>query len=137
MLYGIELYAFWHVLMLAVYLDKCLGLWKSSDSGQTNLPESTDEFPSRRASVAERNHYNFSGRHAVVTGGAAGIGLAIAHRLAEGGATVSLWDRDSDMLEEALKTFGESKLHAVNVDVKHEDSINAACRASLEFAGKI
>lgn len=87
--------------------------------------------------MAERNHYNFSGRHAVVTGGAAGIGLAIAHRLAEGGATVSLWDRDSDMLQEALKTFGQNKPHTVTVNVKQEDSIDAACKASLQVAGKI
>lgn len=37
------------------------------------------------------NHLDFQGRTAVVTGGAAGIGLAVARRLAQGGAKVSLW----------------------------------------------
>ena len=34
----------------------------------------------------------------IVTGGAAGIGLAIAQRLAASGARVSLWDRDEKAL---------------------------------------
>ena len=40
------------------------------------------------------NTLDLKGRTAVVTGGAAGIGLAIAQRLAQSGAMVSLWDRD-------------------------------------------
>ncbi len=87
--------------------------------------------------MAERNHYNFSGRHAVVTGGAAGIGLAIAHRLVEGGATVSLWDRDAKMLEEACASFGAGKPQAVGVDVGSEDSVNAAAAATIKAAGAI
>lgn len=81
--------------------------------------------------MAQRNHYDFSGRHAVVTGGAAGIGLAIAHRLIEGGATVSLWDRDAAMLEDALKTFKQNVPHTVSVDVSLEESVNAARDATL------
>jgi 2-dehydro-3-deoxy-L-rhamnonate dehydrogenase (NAD+) len=36
----------------------------------------------------------FAGRHAIVTGGAQGIGAAIAKRLAAGGARVTVWDLD-------------------------------------------
>jgi len=36
----------------------------------------------------------FAGRHAIVTGGAQGIGAAIARRLQAGGARVTLWDLD-------------------------------------------
>ena len=36
----------------------------------------------------------FAGRHAIVTGGAQGIGAAIAKRLRAGGARVSVWDLD-------------------------------------------
>ena len=37
-------------------------------------------------------HYDFQGRRAIVTGGAKGIGLAVAQRLATDGATVEIWD---------------------------------------------
>lgn len=40
------------------------------------------------------NHYDFSGRVALVTGGASGIGRATVERLREGGATVVVFDRD-------------------------------------------
>lgn len=42
-----------------------------------------------------------AGKHAVVTGGARGIGFAIASRLLEKGCSVSIWDLDSRSLEEA------------------------------------
>lgn len=48
------------------------------------------------------NRLDMQGRGAIVTGGAAGIGLAIARRLAASGARVSLWDRDAGALECAL-----------------------------------
>lgn len=87
--------------------------------------------------MGQRNHYDFSGRHAVVTGGGAGIGLAIAHRLIEGGATVSLWDRDAAVLADALKTFSGNAPHAVNVDVSLDESIIAAHETTLQTVGAI
>jgi NAD(P)-dependent dehydrogenase (short-subunit alcohol dehydrogenase family) len=36
------------------------------------------------------------GRFAIVTGGARGIGLAVARRFVDAGAMVAIWDRDSD-----------------------------------------
>ena len=47
------------------------------------------------------NQLDLQGRSAIVTGGAAGIGFAIAQRLAASGARVSLWDRDDKALAEA------------------------------------
>ncbi|MGW4489818.1 SDR family NAD(P)-dependent oxidoreductase [Amycolatopsis sp. NPDC004368] len=47
----------------------------------------------------------FTARRAVVTGGAAGIGLAIARRLALEGATVTVFDRDPDALRAAVHTL--------------------------------
>src|SRR5215467_13117048 len=46
------------------------------------------------AQGGQMNQIDLGGRHAVVTGGASGIGLAIAHRLAASGAAVTIWDRD-------------------------------------------
>ena len=47
------------------------------------------------------NAIDLAGRGAVVTGGAQGIGYAIAERLLASGARVSLWDRDAALLESA------------------------------------
>ncbi|RVA22225.1 SDR family NAD(P)-dependent oxidoreductase, partial [Mesorhizobium sp. M7D.F.Ca.US.004.03.1.1] len=43
----------------------------------------------------------FSGRVAVITGGASGIGLAVAQRIVEEGGRVSVWDRDPAQIEQA------------------------------------
>lgn len=47
------------------------------------------------------NQLDFKGRTAAVTGGAMGIGLAVAQRLAASGARVALWDRDEQALAAA------------------------------------
>lgn len=64
------------------------------------------------------NQIDLHRRHAVVTGGAQGIGYSIAHRLLQSGASVSLWDRDGDLLEEArsqLASFGVVSTQVVDV----------------------
>jgi len=53
------------------------------------------------------NRLDFGGRRAVVTGGAAGIGLAVAQRLAGSGARVALWDRDATALATAKAMLPE------------------------------
>lgn len=52
------------------------------------------------------NMIDVNGRTAVVTGGAQGIGLAVVKRLLEGGARVSIWDRDGDMARDTAATLG-------------------------------
>ena len=47
------------------------------------------------------NQYDLTGRVAVITGGAQGIGLAVARRMAASGARVALWDRDLALAQEA------------------------------------
>ncbi|NYT45477.1 SDR family oxidoreductase [Alcaligenaceae bacterium] len=87
--------------------------------------------------MAARNHYDFSGRHAVVTGGAAGIGLAIATRLQQGGARVTLWDRDPGALQQAAKALDKELVHTQQVDISDEDAVNAAADSTMETGGKI
>ena len=87
--------------------------------------------------MAERNHYDFSGRHAVVTGGASGIGLAIARRLAEGGATLSLWDRDAALLHEVCAGWTGPPPQASAVDVTDPQAVQAAADAARQAAGRI
>ena len=52
------------------------------------------------------NAIDLSGQIAVVTGGAQGLGFAIAQRLLASGAQVSLYDRDAAMLEQAVTALG-------------------------------
>src|ERR1700679_1203615 len=64
------------------------------------------------------NKIDLNGRHAVVTGGSQGIGLAIAMRLLASGASVSLWDRDTELLVGAsakLKAVGVVSCETVDV----------------------
>src|SRR5947209_5104981 len=49
------------------------------------------------------NEIDLKGRIAIVTGGARGIGLAIAERLARSGARLALWDRDGERAAAAAR----------------------------------
>jgi NAD(P)-dependent dehydrogenase (short-subunit alcohol dehydrogenase family) len=77
----------------------------------------------------------FAGRNAIVTGGAAGIGRAIAARLVTEGAVVSLWDRDAGTLAEAAAATGAAH-HAV-VDIADADGVAAAADATAAAFGKV
>ena len=79
------------------------------------------------------NQLDFHGRCAVVTGGAAGIGLAVARRLAAGGARVALWDRD----EQALASANE-KLDGAAVTQRVDVTDAAAVeRAAIAASGAL
>jgi len=66
----------------------------------------------------------FKGRTAVVTGGARGIGLACAAKIAAGGGRIALWDRDLERAKQSAAALGDAI--AVEVDVTSEASLNAA-----------
>lgn len=76
-----------------------------------------------------------SGKTAVVTGGANGIGLGIARRLRSDGFNVVLWDRAADRFGELEAEFGP--LSTVNVDVTDEASVAAAFDTTLAASGRI
>ena len=84
------------------------------------------------------NQIDLAGRRAVVTGGASGIGLAIAARFAASGARVALWDVDGAAAIRAaaqLAPGGGTHL-GVAVDVVDERSVAAALAATVaQFAG--
>ncbi|HEX8740737.1 MAG TPA: SDR family NAD(P)-dependent oxidoreductase [Casimicrobiaceae bacterium] len=82
------------------------------------------------------NQLDFRNRRAVVTGGAAGIGLAVARRLAAGGARVALWDRDSAALVDACAHVGADAL-AMLVDVTRVDAVEAATSRTETALGGI
>jgi 3-oxoacyl-[acyl-carrier protein] reductase len=82
------------------------------------------------------NELDFKGRTAIVTGGAAGIGLAIARRLVASGGRASLWDRDAGALEKARSALG-SGTDARVVDVSDAAAVAAAAKAAASALGRI
>jgi 3-oxoacyl-[acyl-carrier protein] reductase len=82
------------------------------------------------------NRLDFAGRTAVITGGAAGIGLAVAQRLAASGGRISLWDRDAAALAKAASAIGDGASTQV-VDVAEPDSVAAATAATLAAFDRI
>ena len=82
------------------------------------------------------NQLDMKGRTAVVTGGAAGIGLAIAQRLVASGAQVSLWDRDAAALSESARGLGSS-VHTTTVDVSQEASVATAFAETVNQFAKV
>ncbi len=79
------------------------------------------------------NQIDLAGQHAIVTGGAQGIGFAIAKRLAASGATVTLWDLDPDMLQTARKALAGA--HTQVVDVADPEGVVAALARSEAEGG--
>ena len=80
------------------------------------------------------NRLDFQGRHAVVTGGATGLGFAIAQRLVASGGRVTVWDRDEATGQRAAQELGGN---FVAVDVATEHSVRAAVQATLAREPKI
>jgi 3-oxoacyl-[acyl-carrier protein] reductase len=84
------------------------------------------------------HRFDLNGRCAVVTGGAQGIGRAIAERLLHSGARVSLWDRDAAALDAAAKQLAAvGDVHAAVVDVVSEGQIDGAAAATTDRFGAI
>lgn len=75
------------------------------------------------------NKIDLTGRCAVVTGGAQGIGRAIAERFLDSGAAVCLWDQDRALVEKTVgELSGRGKVYSVAVDVTDLPSVEQAVR---------
>ncbi|MGQ0664618.1 MAG: SDR family NAD(P)-dependent oxidoreductase [Pseudomonadota bacterium] len=88
------------------------------------------------------NRYDLSGKTAIVTGGAGGIGVAVASSMLAAGVRVSLWDRAADRLRDMAAQFaqrvGASDRIATRVaDVTDPASIEAAVAADLAAFGRL
>jgi 2-dehydro-3-deoxy-L-rhamnonate dehydrogenase (NAD+) len=73
------------------------------------------------------NDIDLKGQRAIVTGGAQGIGRAVAERLLDSGAAVAIWDRDKAALGEAEKALSaRGQVAAIEADVTKLDSVVSA-----------
>lgn len=78
----------------------------------------------------------FKGRVAVITGGASGIGLAIAERIIAEGGRAAIWDVDANAGAKAATKLGPDAL-GVAVDVSSEASVNTAAAQTAKAFGRI
>ena len=84
------------------------------------------------------NQIDLSGKSAVVTGGARGIGFTIAQRLLTSGASVSLWDLDGEALGTAMNDLTpHGKVHGVIVDITRPESVTSATAETTKALGPI
>jgi 3-oxoacyl-[acyl-carrier protein] reductase len=77
----------------------------------------------------------FAGRAAVVTGGASGLGKAVATRIVAEGGAVSLWDLNSEALDQACAEAGAK--HCLAVNVADPAAVAAAAREAHAALGRI
>ena len=84
------------------------------------------------------NKIDLQNRRAGVTGGAQGIGLAIAERFLASGASVCLWDRDEPLVRKTASTLAsKGNVEAIVMDVTDLDSVRNAVRKTQDALGGI
>lgn len=83
------------------------------------------------------NNYDFTGKVAAVTGGANGIGAAVAARLVQCGAKVSVWDMDVSSPEEKISALPESACLLAETDVSDFASVEAALAKTESTFGEV
>lgn len=82
------------------------------------------------------NRIDLDGQVAVVTGGAQGIGFAIAQRLIQSGAKVCLWDMNAELLDSARSALGAAA-STITVDITNYDAVTAAVAETEKNHGGI
>ena len=80
--------------------------------------------------------FSLAGQTAIVTGGATGIGEAIARRFAAAGATVAIADLDLSAAEEVAASLPHGAF-ALKTDVARDESVRAAVAETLRRTGRI
>ena len=84
------------------------------------------------------NQIDLAGRTVVITGGARGIGYAVAQRALASGAAVALWDIDAERVQRASDELAApGRVSTAVVELSDESSVDAAVAATLAAHGKI
>ncbi|RAR68107.1 3-oxoacyl-[acyl-carrier protein] reductase [Paraburkholderia unamae] len=84
------------------------------------------------------NQLDMKNRVMVVTGGARGLGYAVAQRALRSGAAVSLWDIDAERLERSRAELSElGSVSAVKVELTDAASVDAAAQQTVNAHGAI
>ena len=84
------------------------------------------------------NVYDLKDRVAIVTGGAQGIGLAVANRILASGGKVSIWDRDRPLLDKTVAALAAGdRVQGLSVDIADLAAVEAATKQTLGQFGKI
>jgi NAD(P)-dependent dehydrogenase (short-subunit alcohol dehydrogenase family) len=78
-----------------------------------------------------------TGQHAVVTGGGTGIGAAVARRLAQAGARVTVVGRRAEPLAETVRSLAAGSAGHAIADVADETAVRAAFGAAREARGPV
>jgi 3-oxoacyl-[acyl-carrier protein] reductase len=76
-------------------------------------------------------------RIAIVTGAAQGLGLAIASRFVEQGATVVLADLDGDAADAAAGSLADDRAHGAACDVTSEEDVQRLFETTIERHGRV
>jgi 3-dehydrosphinganine reductase len=96
------------------------------------VPHTRRTAQARRQRLIER----FGGTHALITGGSAGIGRAVAQHLTGLGAGVTLVAREPDRLEQTARSLRHATpdvdVRTLELDVADEAAVSAALPAELE-----
>jgi NAD(P)-dependent dehydrogenase (short-subunit alcohol dehydrogenase family) len=84
------------------------------------------------------NVYDLKDRVAIVTGGAQGIGLAVANRILASGGRVAIWDRDRALLDKTVKEIADNdRVAGFTVDIADIGAVEASTKRTIDRFGKI